>query len=110
MVKLSIKPISLNSAYRGRRFATAELKQFKVDMSRILPKLDIPKGRLAVHYIFGVSSKNCDGDNLAKATQDCLAECYGFNDRIIYKWVMEKVDVKKGEEYILFNISALPSS
>lgn len=105
MIKLPIKPLSLNHAYRGRRFATNELKKYKLDISRILPKIDIPKGKLAMHYIFGVSSKNSDADNLVKAFQDSLAECCGFNDKLIYKITIEKVDTKKGDEFIAFSLS-----
>lgn len=104
MVHLNIKALSVNKAYRGRRFATQELAQYKKDISRILPKLKVPEGQLAVRYVFGLSSKGSDGDNLIKAFQDCLAECYGFNDNRIYKWNVEKVDVKKGAEFVEFEI------
>lgn len=104
MHRLPIKAISLNSAYRGRRFATAELKQYKSDIAYLLPHKPPLKGKLALTLHFGVSSKNSDGDNLIKCFQDALADKYGFNDKQIYKWNVEKVDVKKGEEYIAFKI------
>jgi Holliday junction resolvase RusA-like endonuclease len=46
-------------------------------------------------------------DNLVKCFQDALAEQYGFNDRQIYAWEFEKVDVKKGNEFVAFEIKAL---
>ena len=101
-----IKPLSLNHAYRGRRFETPELKAYKQELGYVLPKLKIPAGKLKVEYRFGVSSKNADGDNLVKCLQDALAEKYGFNDRQIYAWQFEKVDVKKGEEFVGFEIEA----
>lgn len=107
MFKLKVKPISLNSAYRGRRFATPELREFKTEVYYSLPKLKIPKGKLKAKYVFGVSSKNCDGDNLIKAIQDVLSEKYEFNDRVIYKWDVEKIDVPKGEEYIEFELNLM---
>lgn len=108
MEHLDIKAISLNQAYRGRRFATSELKKFKEDIFLLLPKCSINiKGKLEVSYIFGISSRGSDGDNLIKAFQDCLAQAYGFNDNIIYKWKVEKVIVSKGEEYIEFFIKNL---
>jgi Holliday junction resolvase RusA-like endonuclease len=107
MITLPIKPLSLNSAYRGRRFSTPDLNQFKRDVGRLLPKKNIPTGKLSVKYIFGVSSKNADGDNLIKVLQDTLAECYGFNDKVIYHWDVTKVDVGKGEEFISFEIKEL---
>lgn len=104
MYRLDIKPLSINEAYRGRRFATSKLKDFKSDIFRILPKMKVPDGKLAVKYTFGLSSKGSDGDNLIKAFQDCLSEAYRFNDNKIYKWEIEKVDVKKGEEFIEFGV------
>jgi Holliday junction resolvase RusA-like endonuclease len=105
MVRLQIKPLSVNDAYRGRRFATPELKQYKTDLFRILPKLVVPDGPLSVRYVFGVSSKASDGDNLIKAFQDVVAEAYGFNDKRIYQWTIEKVDVPRGSEFVEFELS-----
>ena len=108
MRRIDIKPISINEAYRGRRFATSKLKDFKKDIFRLLPKLELRTfKKLSVKYTFGVSSKGSDGDNLIKAFQDCLAEAYGFNDNKIYKWEIQKVDVKKGKEYIEFEVGTL---
>src|SRR3990167_10689864 len=106
MIKLPIKAISFNRAYQGRRFATPELKKYKRDVALLLPPLQIPKtGKLRARYVFGVSSKASDADNLVKGIQDILAEVYGFNDKMIYRLEVEKVDVKqKGDEYIMFEI------
>ena len=117
MVKIDIKPLSVNKAYRGRRFASADLKSFKQELFVLLNMdskvgmnskngLVIPKGKLQVKYEFGCSSKGSDGDNLIKAFQDCLTEFYRFNDNKIYKWIVEKVDIKKGQEYIKFDIKS----
>jgi Holliday junction resolvase RusA-like endonuclease len=73
----------------------------------LLPRLTIPKGKLTVKYEFGVSSKASDGDNLIKSFQDALCEKYGFNDRDIYRWEVEKKIVSKGEEYAAFEIAAM---
>lgn len=105
MARISIKPLSVNAAYRGRRFATSALIQYKKDLGYLLPKMDVPTGKLAVRYVFGLSSKGADGDNLIKAFQDCIADQYGFDDKVIYKWEIEKVDVKKGAEFIDFAIT-----
>jgi Holliday junction resolvase RusA-like endonuclease len=39
-----------------------------------------------------------DYDNCIKVSQDILCEHFGINDRDIYKAIIEKVPVKKGEE------------
>lgn len=104
MHRLPLKALSLNAAYRGRRFITPELKKYKEDVARLAPRLSIPSGKLHISYVFGVSSKNSDADNLVKCTQDSLAERYGFNDRVVYSIDVKKMDVKRGEEYIEFEI------
>ena len=111
MYHLPLSAISLNSAYRGRRFTTPKLKQFKEDMAVVLPRIKVPKGKLAITFLFGVSSKMSDTDNLVKCTLDSLATQFGFNDRCVYRIVAEKIDVKKGQEFIDFSVdNFLPSS
>lgn len=104
--RIAIKGLSLNSAYRGRRFATPALKTFKEALGYLLPNIRVPKGKLEVWYVFGVSSKNADGDNLQKCFQDAIAEQYDFNDKVIYRWHGEKVDVAKGSEFVQFEFTA----
>ena len=95
----------MNESYRGRHFPTIALKAYQELLGYLLPKdIGVFGGKLSVHYIFGVSSKSADGDNLIKAFQDVLATVYRFNDKQIYEWRIEKVDVKKGKEYIAFDI------
>lgn len=104
MYKIPLKPLSLNGAYRGRRFKTKGLEVFKQTVALLTPPQIIPAGKLEALYIFGVSSKQSDVDNLVKCFQDALAEKLGFNDKQIYKIVVEKVDVKKGSEYCSFEL------
>ena len=104
---VNIKPLSLNHAYHGKRYATQELKDFKELLGYILPKIVVPSGKLEVWYEFGVSSKGADGDNCQKCFQDALGTQYGFNDRVIYEWHGKKVDVKVGEEYAAFEIKKM---
>jgi Holliday junction resolvase RusA-like endonuclease len=67
--------------------------------------MNVPEGKLEITYRFGVSSKASDLDNCVKSFQDTLAEAYGFDDRKIYKIQMEKIDVKKGDEFIEFEVN-----
>lgn len=105
MHKVPIKPLSLNHAFRGRRFATAELKRYKQDICYLAPSLVIPKGKLRIRFLFGFSSKGSDVDNCVKCAMDALSEKYSFNDNLVYALSAEKVDVKKGEEFFSFEIS-----
>jgi len=104
MVNIKIKALSLNMAYRGRRFKTDDYHIYKKEVLSLLPKLEVPTGKLEVYYRFGVSNKNTDYDNLIKNLQDILQKAYGFNDNKIYRASIEKVDTKKGEEFISFEI------
>ena len=105
MNSIQIKPLTVNKAWRGgRRFKTNEYKAYEADLSLLLPNIDVPEGKLQVHYIFGLSNKASDYDNCIKQFQDIISKQYGFNDNKIYKAVVEKVDVKKGEEFIKFEI------
>jgi len=107
MTTIRIKHLSVNRAYQGRRFKTPELKAYQQEVNYLLPKtLKIPKGKLRIFYHFGVSSKATDLDNCIKALQDILAEKYQFNDKMIYHLEAIKSDVKKGEEFIQFEIQS----
>ena len=80
---------------------------YERDLTLLLPKIKVPTGRLEVKYTFGLSFKGSDGDNCIKQFQDIISKKYGFNDNKIYHWDVWKVDVKKGEEFIEFEIVAL---
>lgn len=96
--------MSMNRAYKGRVYPSAEYKQFKRDAHFILPKLTVPEGPLEARYLFGVYYTTMDVDNCIKAFQDILQEKYGFNDKLIMRVTAEKVKVKKGEEFIDFEL------
>lgn len=101
--EIKIKPLSVNNAYRGRRFLTDAYDIYKKHLLLILPKMEIPKGKLEIHYQFGLR-KNADVDNPVKPLMDILQEKYGFNDSRVYRIIADKVIVKKGEEFLTFNI------
>lgn len=104
MIKIKIKPISVNDAWRGRRFKTDKYKMFELELGYLLPRLEVPNAKLSVTYHFGLSNKKSDGDNCIKQFQDILTKKYGFDDSMIYKWDIQKFDVKKDEEFISFKI------
>ena len=110
MIKVNIKPLSINQAYTGQRNCTAKYRNYKMHLNTMLPsKLDLPNPPFVIYFEFGLSSKASDGDNCIKATQDCIANKYGFNDKLIKRWVVDAVDVKKGEEYFKFRIESINS-
>ncbi len=106
-MKVKIKPLSVNKVWRGRRFKTKEYKDYEKLLLSILEPLKVPQGRLELKLTFGFSSKASDWDNPIKPFQDILQKKYNFDDKWIYRGIVEKVDVKKGEEFIEFEIKNL---
>ena len=102
MPKIQIKPLSVNEVWKGRRFKTDKYKAYEYELSLKLPPLEIPKGKIELTLICGLSNKLSDIDNIAKPFIDVLQKVYGFNDNQIYDLHLIKQDVKKGKEYIEF--------
>lgn len=102
--KINIKPLSVNVCWQGKRFKTPKYKSYETEALYKLPILKLPKPPFMVSYVFGLSNSLSDIDNPVKPFTDILQKKYNFNDRDIMKMVIEKVKVKKGEEFIEFRI------
>lgn len=111
MMKIKIKPLSVNEAWKGRKFKTENYNEFENGLFYLLPKqLKIPEGPLEICFYFGLSSKNCDWDNPIKPAQDVICKTYGINDNRIFRGSAEKIHVPVGQEYIEFEVkSYVPS-
>lgn len=110
MVKIDIKPLSVNAAWRGRRFKTKEHIRYRKDLAFLLPpKFDLPKSPYHIIFEFGFSSKASDWDNPVKLIQDALSDKYGFNDKLIRKGTVFTKIVPKGQEYFKFDIKHIPT-
>lgn len=101
---IGIKPLSVNGAYRGRRFKTKEHIVWEQIVTLSLPAITIPEPPYEIHFVFGLSSTNADGDNCIKVAQDVISRKYSFNDKMIKKWIVEVEQVKKGKEFFKFQI------
>ena len=98
-INLQIKPLSVNLAWQGKRFKTPSYKRYERDVLLMLPKAEITKfDKLKITY--GFSNKASDIDNPTKMILDILQKKYGINDRDIEYLVLQKVIVKKGQEFI----------
>jgi Holliday junction resolvase RusA-like endonuclease len=105
MIKLKIKPLSNNEMYGGRKVKSYKYRNFERAIMPLLPEdVEIPKGKIHLNLIVGLSSKLADLDNTLKPFIDCLQLKYGFNDKWIYKISAKKKDVVKGKEYIHFEL------
>lgn len=104
MKTIKIKPMSVNLVWQGQRYKTQAYKNYEQELFYILPKIKIPKGKLQIKLIFGFTRKVSDIDNPVKPFIDVLQKRYTFNDRNIYRLEVEKKEVKKGEEFISFEL------
>ena len=104
MDKILIKPLSINEAYKGRRFRTPKYDTYIRQMMFLLPeKIIVPESDIKLKIEFGYSSSSSDIDNGLKCFIDCLQKKYEFNDKNIIELFVRKNKVSKGSEYILFN-------
>ena len=106
MIKMNIKPLSVNEVWQGRRFKTDTYKVYEKELLLTLPAIyfDTKGKRLRVKLEFGFSNKSSDVDNPTKPFLDILQKKYGFNDSQIYQLYITKTIVKKGKEYASFQI------
>lgn len=108
MVKVNIKPLSNNDMYGGRKVKSYKYRNFEREMLSLLPDdYEIPEGKLSLLLVVGFSSKLSDLDNAFKPFIDCLQLKYGFNDKRIYYIEAYKEDVKRGKEFIEFEIGGM---
>ena len=103
-MRINIKPLSVNRAWRGRRFKTTAYNKYERDVLMLLKPIYIPDGDLEIYLKFGFSNKNSDFDNPVKLFVDCLQKKYGFNDKHIKRAIIDVEHVKKGDEFIEFII------
>jgi Holliday junction resolvase RusA-like endonuclease len=104
MVKLNIKPLSVNEAWQGRRFKTDKYKRYESDMMLLLPNIKIVEPPYRLNIVVGFSNKASDLDNIAKPFLDLLQKKYGINDKHIEILHIEKQIVTKNNEFISFEI------
>ena len=103
---IPIKPLSVNEAWKGRRYKTKKYKNYIKAVGLLLPNnYKIPtKGKLSISFIFYFSNIASDYDNPIKPLQDIICDYYGINDNRFYEGHQIKVIVPKGQERTEFNI------
>lgn len=102
--ELQIAPLSVNKAFKGRRFKTKDYVKYEKNVLLMLPKTTLPRTPLHVEMIFGFSSYASDVDNPTKLILDILCKKYGFDDKRIESLYLKKEITKKGREYIKIKI------
>ena len=106
-IRLTLKPLSVNALYIGRKIKSKKARQFEKDIATLLlvnaRDTSLPEGDLTIHYRFGTTRRQ-DTDNNMKLITDCIARHYGINDRRFRAHTAVRVPVKTGEEFIMFTI------
>lgn len=109
-IHVHIKPLSVNDAWKGKRFKSDAYKAYETEMLVRLPAGRLPNPPYYVQYEFGFSNPLADFDNPCKPLGDILQRKYGFNDKLIYEAHIKKVLVKKGCEYVKVKIQHLDTT
>lgn len=107
MVRLKIKPLSVNEAWQGRRYKTKSYQSFETHVLYSLPPLKLPEKPFKISFVFGFSNVASDIDNPIKMLLDVLQKKYGFNDKDVYELVVKKEIVKKSNEFFEFKIECI---
>jgi len=108
MCRLNEKPLSVNDAWKGKRYKTDEYKLYQTKLLWLLPKkIDIPDPPFEIYFKFGFSSTLSDWDNPVKPLQDILSKKYGFNDKLIRRGIVDTEIVPIGKEYFEFELKTL---
>lgn len=106
-MRLNIKPLTVNQAWKGKRYKTPKYNIYTRNVLMLLPSMTVPEGELELYLKFGFSNSASDFDNPVKCFVDCLQKKYGFNDKMIKRCLIEVDKVKKGDEYIEFDIKEM---
>ena len=106
MYKLDIPPLSVNAAYKGRKFKTPDHTKFKTLIKPLLKRLKLEpmteKQEFFVIYKFYISA-TMDIDNPIKMFQDALCDILKTDDRYISGLYVRKIKVKRGNQKIEFD-------
>jgi len=105
---LEVKPLSVNDAWKGRRFKTDSYKAFRRNVLLMLRPMHLPQtGKLQLHLKYGFTTAGADIDNPTKMIIDILSEKFKFNDNRIYRLIIDKDVVGKGNEYFAFEFTGI---
>jgi Holliday junction resolvase RusA-like endonuclease len=107
MIKLDIKPLSVNEVWQGKRFKTPKYSLYEKNCIFLLPKIVIPPAPYKLSIEVGFSNSGSDIDNICKPFIDILQKKYLINDKDIFELNVKKFIVKKGCEYISFKLSEI---
>jgi hypothetical protein len=93
--RIDIKPLSVNDAWKGKRYKTDVYKQYSRDLTYLLPRnYTLPPPPYEIRLKWGFSSKLSDWDNPIKPTQDIYDEEKANGRTILNTDYLQTVGVK----------------
>ena len=104
---ISIKPLSVNEAWKGKRYKSKKYDKYEELLLSWLPEIEIPSVPIRIIYEFGFSNRASDIDNPVKLFTDVLQKKYDFDDKDVYEMNIKKVIVAKKSEYVKFKIESI---
>lgn len=107
MQRVRIKPLSINIAFKGRRFKSDKYKAYEAEVLSRLKPLKIGNGKISLRIVVAYSNSSSDIDNCVKPFIDILQKKYNFNDKQIYELHVYKIITEKGKEFIDFEINPI---
>lgn len=66
LIRIDIKPLSVNEAWQGKRYKIKKYKQYENALHWLLPKITIPEPSYKIYFRFGFSNSLSDWENLEK--------------------------------------------
>ncbi|MCX4024772.1 hypothetical protein [Spartinivicinus marinus] len=103
-ITVKTKPLSVNEAFLGRKVKSKKYRDYEEILISTLPDVSVPEGKLTLKLLVSYSNSRADIDNALKPFIDVLQKRYDFNDNKLYRLVIEKNIVKKGEEFLKFQL------
>lgn len=105
-IRIQVAPMTVNRAWQGKRYKTKRYEEYEIEMLHALPKDFVmpPEPPYGLEYRVGFSRVDADLGNIEKPLTDILCKKYGFNDRDVFRIVLEKQIVKRGEEFVRVRI------
>ncbi len=98
---IPVKPLSVNQAWKGRKFKTMDHKIYERDVAYFLPHdIETLKGELEVKYTFYLKNyKMSDAANFEKILSDILVSNRIMeDDRYIKRIICQKEPVTRSED------------
>jgi Holliday junction resolvase RusA-like endonuclease len=103
--QINIKPLSVNRAWKGRRFKTPDYQSFESELGYQLKKVKVPGHSIELILEFYLKNvKNSDADNFVKPIQDILVKNGVIeDDRFIYHLDVYKYPAEEDSVRITIN-------